>query len=227
MRGAITHTGMVDDLARYWTGIFSTGGDMFGLAGRTSNSILLYDVLNRYNEPQRRYHDVYHLWDVVTKLWGLCNDELVNAPREKLQAVWLAAWYHDAIYDPLRSDNEERSAQLAQHAAAVVASKQIGSDAASYIRATQGHQKRWEGEDEVCLYLMDVDLSGLGEDSYTKNGLLIREEYAHLSDDEWREGRKKFLESFLGREHIFHTEKFRASHEDKARENMEAELGAI
>ena len=60
-------------------------------------------VLKRYEEHHRYYHTTTHLLDVVLQLSKLDNfdDEL-----------FLAAVYHDAIYDPQANDNEERSAAL-------------------------------------------------------------------------------------------------------------------
>jgi pantetheine-phosphate adenylyltransferase len=60
-------------------------------------------VLKRYEEHHRYYHTTTHLLDVVLQLSKLDNfdDEL-----------FLAAVYHDAVYDPQANDNEERSAAL-------------------------------------------------------------------------------------------------------------------
>lgn len=60
-------------------------------------------VLKRYEEPHRYYHTTTHLLDVVLQLSKLDNfdDEL-----------FLAAVYHDAVYDPQANDNEERSVSL-------------------------------------------------------------------------------------------------------------------
>lgn len=60
-------------------------------------------VLKRYEEHHRYYHTTTHLLDVVLQLSKLdhFDDEL-----------FLAAVYHDAIYDPQANDNEERSAAL-------------------------------------------------------------------------------------------------------------------
>lgn len=61
------------------------------------------EILNRYNEPHRFYHSMPHLFDIVEQLdkSGKSDDEL-----------FLAAVYHDAIYDPKSPDNEEKSAEL-------------------------------------------------------------------------------------------------------------------
>ncbi|MCE3226650.1 MAG: adenylyltransferase/cytidyltransferase family protein [Bacteroidetes bacterium] len=66
------------------------------------------EVLARYNESHRFYHTIDHLLDVISRLAKQNNfdDEL-----------FLAAVYHDAVYDPKAGDNEEQSANLfMQHA---------------------------------------------------------------------------------------------------------------
>src|SRR5262245_30263250 len=68
------------------------------------------ELLRRYAEPHRRYHTTRHLADVLDRV-----DELA-AEADDADAVRLAAWFHDAVYDPLRGDNEERSANLAERA---------------------------------------------------------------------------------------------------------------
>lgn len=60
-------------------------------------------VLKRYQEHHRYYHTVNHLSDVISYL---LNE---NALDDEL---FLAAVYHDAIYNPRANDNEEKSAEL-------------------------------------------------------------------------------------------------------------------
>jgi len=61
------------------------------------------DVINMYRESHRYYHTTVHLVDVVGHLSRLkdFDDEL-----------FLAAVYHDAVYNPKATDNEEQSANL-------------------------------------------------------------------------------------------------------------------
>ena len=65
----------------------------------------------RYAEPHRRYHNLVHVEAVSRPLisWLLRNRSLMTIGL----VVRLAAWFHDAVYDPRATDNEERSAQLA------------------------------------------------------------------------------------------------------------------
>ncbi|MBA3681499.1 MAG: adenylyltransferase/cytidyltransferase family protein [Bacteroidetes bacterium] len=73
------------------------------ISNRLQKLGFLDTVVNRYEEPHRFYHTTAHLVDVVQQLSKVqdFDDEL-----------FLAAVYHDAIYDPQSFENEERSANL-------------------------------------------------------------------------------------------------------------------
>ena len=62
-------------------------------------------LLERYSEPGRHYHDARHVL--------ACLQALDRYPGRihNSNAIELAIWYHDAIYDPRASDNEARSAR--------------------------------------------------------------------------------------------------------------------
>ena len=70
------------------------------------------DLLSRWAEPQRRYHTTDHLIAVLDRIDELL--EHTEAPDP--DAIRLAAWFHDAVYLPDRSTNEDRSARLAERA---------------------------------------------------------------------------------------------------------------
>src|SRR5919198_1397216 len=62
-------------------------------------------------ELRRRWAlTVAHLAAVLNRI-----DELADY-ADDLTVVQLAAWFHDAVYRPERSENEERSAALAERA---------------------------------------------------------------------------------------------------------------
>ena len=61
-----------------------------------------------YREPHRHYHDERHLDDCLSEL-----NQIHNISDEDRQLLRWAILWHDAIYNPTRSDNEEQSAELA------------------------------------------------------------------------------------------------------------------
>ena len=70
------------------------------------------DLLRRWHEPHRHYHDATHLTEVLAAVDALCAVEGVNGSNHAVAA--LATWFHDAVYavDPA-ADNEAESATLA------------------------------------------------------------------------------------------------------------------
>src|SRR5690242_15683329 len=73
---------------------------LIGEALKTELSVL-------YRQPGRHYHGVAHIEALLV---------LASEHRKDLsdpQAIEAAIWFHDAIYDSRRSDNEARSAALA------------------------------------------------------------------------------------------------------------------
>jgi predicted metal-dependent HD superfamily phosphohydrolase len=174
------------------------------------------DLVRRYSEPQRRYHTTEHLAEVLDHL-----DEL--APGN--DTVRLAAWFHDAVYDPMRADNEERSAVLAEEALPVAGvAAEVVAEVARLVRLTATHDPD-EGDDDGAV-LCDADLAILGSspDRYAAYAAAVREEYAAVPEEAFRAGRADVLRSLLGLPALFRTPAARERWEATARHNMETEL---
>ena len=62
-----------------------------------------------YAAPGRHYHNLAHIEDCLA---ALAQVEGLSAHERELLSE--AIWWHDVVYDPTRSDNEELSAQLAE-----------------------------------------------------------------------------------------------------------------
>lgn len=171
------------------------------------------DLLARWQEPARHYHDIRHLAQVLTALGSLaCSD-----PR-----VILAAWFHDAVYEGVAGQDEEASARLAEEMLAGFADTEtIGR----LIRMTATHSPT----DDLEAVLSDADLSILGQIPGRYHVYLrdVRLDYAHVSDDDWRVGRGKVLRHLLGKDPLFHTELGRELWERQARVNLAAELATL
>ena len=176
-----------------------------------------------YSEDTRGYHDLRHLAEVCARL-----DELAAAGAAyDREAVLLAAWFHDAVYDGER-DAEERSAVWAQDAltqagvpAAVVA------EVVRLVRLTETH--RPEADDLDGAALSDADLAILAADParYAEYAADVRREYPHVSDADFRRGRAAVLRDLLATPRLFHTAHAREGWEAAARANVERELASL
>jgi predicted metal-dependent HD superfamily phosphohydrolase len=175
------------------------------------------DLLDRWGEPHRRYHTVDHLTATLSTL-----DDL-DASRN----AYLAAWFHDAVYDPRRPDNEERSAALA---AQVLTGLGLGGPVPEVVRLillTAWHDAGPEDRDGSAL--CDADLAvlawpGREYDGYAK---AIRAEYAHVPDEAYRAGRADVLRRLLGLPALYRTPELHTSWEEPARANLRRELAAL
>ena len=93
---------------------------------------------------------------------GLLAESGIEFDRE---AVELAAWFHDAIYEIGRDDNEDRSAELARE---LLASSPIRDEVARLVLVTKTHKV---ADDDVNgAVLCDADLSVLGSDALSGTG---------------------------------------------------------
>lgn len=178
------------------------------------------DLIGRYAEPHRAYHTGGHVAQVLATL------EEANAAPGAL----LAAWFHDAVYDPRRSDNEARSAELARDALGRAGCSAATVDwVASAVLATAAHR----ADDPDVELLLDADLAILAAPpaGYASYRAAIRREYVHVSDARFAAGRLAFVRAMLARERIFRTrfglERFElAARANLARERDELEAGA-
>jgi len=180
------------------------------------------DLLARWSEPHRHYHTVDHLTSVLT----VVDEYAERAPDP--DAVRLAAWFHDAVYNPRRMDNEEASALLAEATLPELdVPPERVAEVARLVRLTASHDPMG-GDRNACL-LMDADLAILAAspDSYRAYAEAVRREYAHVPDDAFTAGRAAVLRNLLDLRRLFHTTLLRQLWEEPARQNIARELAAL
>jgi predicted metal-dependent HD superfamily phosphohydrolase len=203
---------LLADWLRLMSGVVDPGSDpaVVADAGRV--------LLRRWSEPHRRYHDVEHLAAVLSRV-----DEL-GAPA----GVRLAAWYHDAVYDPRATDNEQRSAQAAGDAlTALGVQLHLVDEVRRLVRLTASHDPG--PEDTAGQALCDADLAVLARpwDEYQRYAAAVREEYRHVSDEDFRAGRSAVLRHLRGLPVLFHTPELHGRWETAARANLGRELDGL
>jgi len=176
-----------------------------------------------YAEPHRRYHTRRHIEQCLELL-----DSVPDLMESERQVLTWAIWWHDAIYDPTASDNEARSAELAKRELRDLdASIHVREEVARLIRLTAGHTV--EAEDRLGEILVSIDLAILGAapEAYDAYARAVREEYAHVPDDAWRQGRPRVLRHFLEAEVIYPDPDLRGRLEVQARANLAREIAAL
>jgi len=186
--------------------------------------ILVYkDLTARYSEPHRFYHTLDHV--------AFCLDDFQRNRHKAndLNAMEMAIWFHDVVYDTKAEDNEEKSAQLAL---AVVKKAllpdEFGQRVASLILATKHDVLP---EDADAQFLVDIDLSIFGESSkrFDEYEQKIRKEYEWVSEEKFAVERLAILQSFLPpqRPNIYLTSFFQKKYEVKARENLKKSIAKL
>lgn len=184
------------------------------------------ELIRLYEAKDRHYHGIRHIEALLALL------EAHRTAFADPDAVEAAIWFHDAIYDSRRKDNEALSAALAAGKLKEQVDAPRLARIVAMIEATATHEvptfEDAPARNDAAL-LLDMDLSILGAppatfDAYEAD---VRREYGWVSEADWRAGRAAVLRNFLARPRIFHTDLFVARFEAQARENMERSLEAL
>jgi predicted metal-dependent HD superfamily phosphohydrolase len=181
------------------------------------------ELLARWNEPHRSYHNERHLEDVLLSLNHL------GTRGERISPVTLlAAWFHDAVYE--RSDTDER--RSAEFASAALRGFGLDADLVGQVHelvlaTTPGHKVRDPAP--PLAHLLDADLAifAAPPHRYEEYTLSVRREYAHVAADAFAAGRAQILGQYLARPAIYQTAVAQELWERRARENVEREIAEL
>jgi predicted metal-dependent HD superfamily phosphohydrolase len=182
------------------------------------------ELLARWSEPHRHYHTLDHLQFMLTII-----DERAAAATDP-DLVRLAAWGHDAVYDPRTpgDGNEQASAILSArllHRCAVPTA--AITEVMRLVRLTAGHAV--SEADRNGALLADADLAVLARDwpSYVAYTEAVRAEYAHVPDAAFRSGRSAVLRHLLELPTLYRVPELHQAWESRARTNLTRELTAL
>lgn len=189
-------------------------------------SELLADLMQRYGEPQRAYHD----WSHIEALLGLLDTLLTKLSDPA--AVYLAVLFHDAIYDPRAADNEERSAELLAEQVAELVGLDVLDRAVRLVLATRAHAipddiAAAEAADMALFLDMDLSILGADPDSFDRYEVQVRREYAHVPDEAFASGRAAILTRFAARPALYFSEWGKQRFEAQARQNIARSLASL
>jgi len=190
-------------------------------SGAAPNDALHAELLARYAEPHRAYHTQQHLAECLALF-----DEF-RALAQRPAEVEIALWFHDAVYDVHRHDNEAASADCARAAlldAGAVAD--VAGRVAALVLVTR-HSAAPARPDEQLLVDIDLAILGAAPARFAEYEAQIRVEYAHVPPAMFSEKRHAILAGFLARPVLYGTAALRARLEATARANLQAAIDRL
>lgn len=189
--------------------------------GGAADEQLFSRLIAAYSEPHRHYHTLQHLRECFEHFDGA--RDAARRPAE----IGLALWFHDAIYDVHRADNEQLSADWARDC---VLDARLGDAVAQRVHAlvmATRHDAPAMDNDEQLLVDVDLAILGAPPDRFDEYETQVRREYAHVPETDFRARRKRILEGFLSRPRLYATPAFFDSHEQQARANLRRSIGRL
>lgn len=185
------------------------------IADARDNSVSIHKrLVNAYREPQRRYHTLAHI-EHCLGMFDQCKS-LARNPN----ALEIAVWFHDVIFEPGRRDNETLSAELYQDLSAGIHEPEMRQLVDRLIMATLHDGTSLDDSD--ASYMVDIDLSGFGLswDEFLLDSQHLREENSHLSDAAYYRNQGDFQSGLLARPNFFYSNFFYQRYEQQARANL-------
>ena len=179
------------------------------------------EIEQNYLDKKRYYHTLTHIDALLRELLE------VKEKIESWETILFSLFYHDIIYKALKSDNEEKSAELAEKRMKQInVPVHIIETCKSQILATKTHLNNSNIDTN---YFTDADLSVLGQvcEIYKIYYQNIRKEFSIYPYLIYKLGRKKVLQHFLGMERIYKTDFFYKKFETQAKLNLQNELELI
>jgi len=185
------------------------------------------ELRDAYATPPRAYHHWGHIEAVMQHYAAVATGPGWRQPRETA----LALLFHDAVYEPGRSDNEARSADLAR---ATLARWWPDADLdieriADLILLTARHgQLRPQDVDADAALLLDCDMAILAAPpaQFEAYDQAIAEEYRdRVPGFLYRINRRRFLRAVLAMPRIFLSDWFHERCDAQARVNLQRAIG--
>jgi predicted metal-dependent HD superfamily phosphohydrolase len=181
-------------------------------------------IITEYSAPARHYHNIQHVQNML-----ICIKELKGFAID-YPVLLLSAWYHDVVYVPLKTNNEEESYSFAKKQLLQLHfSREKIHAIKNLILSTKNHCIRQKSDSIDIKILQDSDLQvfSFSRDDYKNYMQQIREEYKMIPEFIFRPKRKKIVNNFLAMHHIYRTPSYRDANEAKARDNLNYELDCL
>lgn len=146
-------------------------------------------ILSMWNESHRHYHTLDHLNDIIDQI----NENKSKFDEMEYEKLLLTAIFHDCVYDPMSSQNEEKSANFLLECAIDKKNEDI-LEIYDAIIDTKNHDSDTELAEVFNQFDMNIVERNFDELLEWENG--IYEEFKIVGDI-YKENRLLFLESLL------------------------------
>lgn len=194
---------------------------------------LFFKLTSMYSFESRHYHSLEHINNLLQELDHSRDYLRTKMNRDQsgmdeagiYRILYLASWFHDAIYEPTCNTNEVKSADLAATELQYIHYPEKETKViCELILSTINHKPIVD--DGVCKFFLDMDLSILGQSPiiYTEYCQKIRREYSFVTEKDYRMRRSEKLKEFLSRDILYYTENFHDKYERQARSNLKMEI---
>lgn len=191
------------------------------LVGTTNIEGIFNQIVDAYSDKRRSYHNLKHILSCLNE-FDQVKEKIINKKE-----VELAILFHDIIYDPKESDNEEKSAKFAVSVLKGTKPTCVNIDLVEELILATKHDGPINISDAEYIADIDISIFGYQADIYMGYEKNIRKEYAWVPIDIYKEKRKEILLSFLSRDKIYYTEFFSNRYELKAHCNLEASVSLL
>lgn len=147
-------------------------------------------ILSMWNESHRSYHNLNHLNDLISQI----NENKSKFSEKEYEKLMLSAIFHDIVYDPSSSTNEEDSANFLMECVVDKSSEDI-LEVRQMILDTKTHNSTTNLSESFNNYDMNIVERDFDQLLDWEKG--ISEEFSVYPKEKYKEGRLNFLESLL------------------------------
>jgi predicted metal-dependent HD superfamily phosphohydrolase len=146
-------------------------------------------ILTMWNESHRHYHNLNHLNDLIDQI----NENKSIFTQKEYEKLIIASLFHDCIYDPMKEDNEEKSAEFFMQCVIDKSNSDL-LEVKQMILDTKNHNPTTPLSE--CFNQLDMNIVERDFDQLLdwENG--IYNEYKSYGD-KYKDERLKFLESLM------------------------------
>lgn len=150
-------------------------------------------VITCWNESHRHYHNLEHLYSLFEKIGSISTPGTNDYDK-----LVLCALFHDIVYNPASTTNEEDSANLLIKWSEDPKNSTI-QEVKEMILSTKEHISKTPLQEKFNTLDMSIITEG-SWDELVKWEMGISKEYIPVVGEEiYKEGRRKFLESMADR----------------------------